>query len=588
MLALILLLSLFTLARRYVSAPIAFLLTACPLISPLFAARLVVLRPHLLAIELAVLTCFFVMRRWTYATGVVCFIFALSYDRAYMPLLILGIAAFTGLVLERRLLRAPIAGILGIALGTIANPFFPQNVIGAFSTAGAVFTHYKMDPHKVPVEALPTTPMEYLTRYTFYLAFVILALALLSPKVRKKLSSTNTAPTYEFVTLTLIALVLWGMAALSRRSVEYALPLTVVLAAMVVANIRGKLFAPLTALAAIGLLLPGAIREYSDIIIIVRPETRWDAIGAIPAEASGKKVFNCEWYVAPFLLYKRPDLRFVDIGDPVGLERKFPQASLLRDRLRDGILPYPYGIARFAFGADYVLCESPAIISQLETDPAFNRLYPEKFIPKESRERGALFLYELAREPVSNEVMDFLASPLPPGPREIAREPSTVDTREWKAVEFGPSELKPSQRSPYIDLVRWMKYLGVYQEVSPASSLCAAIKPAPEEMSRHAGANLVGFGGGKEINLWWNGKLLFTADSPHPVPRRLEHLVALPRPLRAGDQMVAIVCAPGNAPHFGIGMSLWKNEELEKLCRVKAKDGDPKACLVPPESPASS
>ena len=42
----------------------------------------------------------------------------------------------------------------------------------------------------------------------------------------------------------------------------------------------------------------------------------FDAISAIPRDTSGRKVFDCDWNYGSFLLYARPDLRFVDLLDP--------------------------------------------------------------------------------------------------------------------------------------------------------------------------------------------------------------------------------------------------------------------------------
>jgi hypothetical protein len=96
------------------------------------------------------------------------------------------------------------------------------------------------------------------------------------------------------------------------------------------------------------------------------------AISTLP-EAKGGKVFTCQWDAGAYLLFARPDLRFVDILDPSFLWQVDPPKFLARQRLMRGESKDPHGDLRRVFHADYVLCGTPELIVQMVQDPAHFR-----------------------------------------------------------------------------------------------------------------------------------------------------------------------------------------------------------------------
>jgi hypothetical protein len=102
-----------------------------------------------------------------------------------------------------------------------------------------------------------------------------------------------------------------------------------------------------------------------------------EAISTLPADAAGKKVFNCEWEAGAYLLHERPDVRFVDLLDPAFLWRASPQKYLARLGLIKGAFHDPHAMLRDAFKADYVLCASPELIRQMDADPVHFRSLPD-------------------------------------------------------------------------------------------------------------------------------------------------------------------------------------------------------------------
>jgi hypothetical protein len=98
----------------------------------------------------------------------------------------------------------------------------------------------------------------------------------------------------------------------------------------------------------------------------------FSAISAIPA-GPGRKVYTCQWDAGAYLLFARPDLRFVDLLDPTFLWQAAPDKYLLRERLNRGASAQPQVDLRRAFRADYVLCGSTGLVAQMRSDPAHFR-----------------------------------------------------------------------------------------------------------------------------------------------------------------------------------------------------------------------
>jgi len=143
--------------------------------------------------------------------------------------------------------------------------------------------------------------------------------------------------------------------------------------------------------------LPGAWRFYAHPVPFPgRVRVAFAAIDAIPPTPVGAKVFNCAWASSPFLLYRRPDLRFVDILDPSFLWLRAPALSDLRATLRSGRVPDPWATLRESFRADYVFCSDPALYYQLLRDARFVRLYPTRGdIPNDRRALDLFYVFAL-------------------------------------------------------------------------------------------------------------------------------------------------------------------------------------------------
>ncbi len=93
------------------------------------------------------------------------------------------------------------------------------------------------------------------------------------------------------------------------------------------------------------------------------------AVALLPPEAAGRKVFNCQWEAGSYLLFQRPDVRFVDLLEPALLWQADPRRYRLRARLIFGLEADPHRVLREDFDADFVLCGTPAMNAQMAADP---------------------------------------------------------------------------------------------------------------------------------------------------------------------------------------------------------------------------
>lgn len=372
-LALLVVAVLYAVARRSSGPGVSAALVAAFVASPPFIYRLALVRPHLLAIAAVLLLVRALLGReedegprlgWPEALALLAgLVFALGYHALYVPLAVLGLFA---LVDGKARWRAVAAGVLGLVVGTVANPYFPDTLRITWMTLTIATALPTSDT--LGVEVLPLEPGTLLTRYAVPLALTVAALvaavrARREPGTRVRMASV------------LLALGFWGLCLRSARAAEYAVPFSLVAAASVVPLVRTRL--------AVGVLVALAVVQVPLAVAFARPDaldgyTRHieDAVAALPPGAAGQKVLNCSFTEGAVLWDLRPDVRFVDVLDPTFLALKDP----LRHQLRRGLLKGQVGdlreLVQDRFGAAYVICGYPPARALLDADPRFVRLRP--------------------------------------------------------------------------------------------------------------------------------------------------------------------------------------------------------------------
>lgn len=357
---------------------VALLAAAMPLFIPEVAHRLVLLRPHTLALPLYLAFLASLLRRRPVAAFVSLFLFCWAYHAFYLPLFLLTGYAVIYRPFPRAVLLSALAGW---ALGLVSNPYFPLNLDFAWVNA-----HIALFPdsagNALPLELLRMPWSLFFTRFGLFLAVLPLTAVVL------RRSSERSELGY----MLFCSVVLWGLTAISRRALEYAAVTTAIALAMSLARLPRPQWAAV-AYASLALAVQGIpiARFYLN-----PPRDLFDtgaifaALRAISPLAGGEKVLNVEWETGPYILYARPDLRFVDIWGPYLLERENPRLHRLREELRADRVKKPHSIIHDQFHARFVLLEQPKLAARLDRDPLFKRLYP----PVSAG--SSVFLYEVA------------------------------------------------------------------------------------------------------------------------------------------------------------------------------------------------
>jgi hypothetical protein len=449
---------------------------------------------------------------------------------------LLAVAAAADYRSPRRALALLGAGISGFGLGALVNPYFPSNISLWMLELRSATNAAAVPARDLPVELFPLPILSFgqvaQENFLFYGCVVIAGLVFamsaraLDPEVRR-----------EALFLTVVSLALAVLTLKTERVLEYSAPVICILCAFLVGQLKDKRW-KVVAMVAIALTaLPGLghyLHELPDSSLRARMTFR--AIKHLPAAASGQRIYHDDWSLAPYLLYRRPDVRVVDVGNPAWLLRMSPRLFGLRQQLSAGRIPYPFGVIRHEFGAKYVLAKRTLTARILEADPHFTRLFPVDYWENEELPPGVSFLYSVRDEPIANQVFDFdIADNV-----VLSKDPS-------------PGVL----RSPYLDLDPLS---------GPHGERCVYVHPAAAEVAKHSGATVVGIGGGKTIRLWQHDQPIATL-SGGPEPRLLNAFALLPSPLAADDEFQVEVCSAIGDSYMGLALSLWKKDEIEAACR---------------------
>ncbi len=253
---------------------------------------------------------------------------------------------------------------------------------------------------------------------------------------------------------------------------------------------------------------------------------------AIPHDP-GQKVFNCDWASGAFVFYARPDMRVVDLIEPVLLLEHDPEKYDARNAFDAGDVADASGLIGGVFASRYVYCRSDKPVAQLDADPAFVRLYPED--PGLDRQK---FPVVFAWHPENDS--------------GFVRELRIANETKKQVLMEGESPVL----SRYFDFHR-----------HPRGCTTAHLTDA--EKKAHLGADILSLGGGPEIHIAWNGAPLAAALAPPGQPRLMHSLVALPQALTETDDLAVDTCAEDDSPYAGLALGLWKAADLQNICEKK-------------------
>ena len=544
---------------------------ALPL-DPYIFIRLLMLRPFLLALLAFLIMIDGLLEDNFIVTALGGALYAWSYHAIYVPMGFLLLHGLVGAREGNRWWKLHAAGAAGLLAGSVINPTFPHNLLAVWSTFAILFHSLVHPAIQKPLELTPA-PLDQWTREHFFEIAVIMASLLVAwnpfPRLFNPREKSPSREQLELSAMLFAILPFWAGALFIPRLVEYSAPVTAVVAAMLFARHKNAVTVAMSSagVALLGCFFYFAYTSNQLMPPVLDPKYALEALATIPPDASGKKIFNCHWWNGAHIYYARPDLKFVDLADPMALFQASPGLFFMRQQFLDGQVSYPYGMLRSAFHADYVLCESSAAVDEMERDPHFTRLYPKEISRQALATPNMYFLYALADKPVPNFVYHYQTAPVtePGNPWHSSRS----GVGEWRQPTGG--------QLPFVELRSIDRQTAERSLASQSNILCTAVRPTPEEQRGHSGATLLGVGGGTSVRIWWNGKKLFSTNGGFGQPRLLDLFVHLPRPLSANDDLVALVCAGRNSSFHALTLSFWDQRQVSAFCEPKGKG------LLPPE-----
>ncbi len=533
--------------------------------SPNLFFRLSMVRPHVLAILsfLILLMGILERKRWWLFAGAL--LFSLSYHAFYVPLLCLAIAmglgALQGGEERKKIWQSMLWGFFGLVVGLVVNPYFPSNILGAIEIARIPFLMEKELSNISFGDELYPLPTNIFLRYMALQGLMlVVAIFLLGKK------SWRSSENFSLYFLTCSGLFTLGLAFLSRRGGEYFVPVSGLLLIYLLREVPlWNKKASLLWLAVVAVPAGFFIKEYRNYIREESPERVRLTFAAVESFPKGPGIlFNCDWDRSPYVMYARPEFKVVDVLDPSLLYFRNPEAFRARAELRSGMVGDAHGLIRNAFQADYVLCADLNVVEQLRADPGFQQLYPVANFHSQENLAGP-YAFLVKKEPATEYVQKFSLRWLPD---------LTVD--QFRSLHPGSAESESVTKE--LNGMSFLSLQTIFKEKMQANKdkqkdkiFCALVQPSTEELRRLQGAEFLALGGGRNLRLWRNGKIYFESVQGYLKASSSRVVIPLQEPLQATDKIELLVCSSAAAPYWGVAMSFWKKNQLEKLCQWKSQ-----------------
>lgn len=379
--------------------PALLLVLATVSLNLLFYERMLLVRPHVLAVPLFLLIVYSLLlekRWWAFAAAL---FFSLGYHAIYVPAVVLLICAGIFFVFDKKRNIKPAGyALIGLLIGAVVNPYFPANIMLAVQHL-AIATSLSQKSRLDFGAELMTMPFGDFVLYYWpqALIFLVALLLIVFLAVRKNLTMAWLGENRALVLLTISFLTFMFVGLYSHRIMEYAVPLSAIVLAGFYGLIAGQLQAVrrwgsigLAVLVLLAIVQIHPIKakdnEIDDLITT--------AIDAIPPGESGgqKLVFHCSWASGSYIINRRPDLQAIDILDPTFLLLASPKHYFARRQfLRDDITAnQSHEIIADVYGADYVLCTKANVLRRLVKDPRYKLVFPIKY----TKEPGLFFVFQ--------------------------------------------------------------------------------------------------------------------------------------------------------------------------------------------------
>lgn len=566
--------SIYVLAAQFLSPLLSFGVVLATFCSPILFFRLMLLRPHVLSVFAFVLFFSSLLLRRPWFAFFSTLLFALSYHAFYVPLLCLGFAAIAFWFIEeqntrRENMRLVSWGVFGLICGLLLNPYFPSNIIFAIEIAKIPSLLVgQLQGANFGEELYPLISNVFWDRFLYPILFFLTGLALWIYRWPTRTDSRSYA---NFFLMLLVNGFFLFLGFKSPRVQEYLIPTSGILLIFILYYAQ-----PWTTLIRVIALVLGFhllsafytayhyIPKFNDSEKI---QSNLTAIDAIPKSAANAKVFNCEWDVGPYIYFGRSDLQFIDILDPSLLYFRNPQAYNAREELKKGIVSDAYGLIKNAFKADYVVCYTPSVVAQLQMDPGFIQLHPTlSTTPIYERSLHVFAVKETAPAGYLSQGKISFWKDITTKNFEHAT-PATATVQKERDFNMANNR--------FINFAFLNKSESIYSKAvneKKDGAFCAAFTPSAQDLAKYVGADYLSLGGGRNLRVWRNNKLLYKSGIGFPLARISQVVIPLTEKLRAADHFTFVACSSKAANYWGLSAAFWHKTQLAQLCEQKKND----------------
>jgi hypothetical protein len=366
-------------STNFCSKAIAFLLTVLCILNVNFIYRLVLVRPHLLGILLALIILQGLLSKNKWVLGISSMLFPLAYHAFYIPIMFMG--AFLLTARFKNIKFIIFFGILPIIVGLLVNPYFPGNIVLAYMHLKIAFSQ------GASYVGLDTKSKGFVSSMDCVGPYIVL-FSFLVFKIKNAFKEN-----VELVALLLISLILCILYFSSPRTLEYLIPVTAILSASTIAYFRGKVtrYPQILCL----LLLAISVRYIGHFSIRARVTNErsndmLSLVSKLPNDKPGK-VFNCEWENGAYIFYARPNLKLIDLLDPNFIFLHNADLARAKETMLLNGQETTYKLLTEVFKANYILCFNPYVIQYLSQNPRYQKLAEGETNPK-------TILYQILRD----------------------------------------------------------------------------------------------------------------------------------------------------------------------------------------------
>jgi hypothetical protein len=353
----------------------------------LFIWRINVDRPQILSITLSLWAVYFLLRGSWLRLGLLSVVYALSYTAPHVVVVYALLGGAASFVLRQRWdLRLVVAPLMGILVGSLLHPHFPENFAAWRIQLGGVLSSAWGAGPTLPLggEVFPTNTRRFLIDLIAIIASGVLAVLAL-PRLGDRFQRNH-------LTLLFIALGYFAIACFSQRFVEYLAPFSLLCSAEIISDAWPALHAETRragtfalppsrslqiALAIAGSALVVFFVALSHIANLKKYRGIHESAYRAPAEwlsqhtKLDEQVFTCDWDDAPELLFYNHHNRYLVILDPYYMYAWNKDIYDTWDSMRMGRSSDPVKMIRDTFGARFGYCTSDFadLRLQLSSDP---------------------------------------------------------------------------------------------------------------------------------------------------------------------------------------------------------------------------